>query len=267
MTGTRLDLLSLSRANDGAYWAAADIAAIAAELDVEYRLVGGNAVSLLVAVHGVSHLVPGRETADADLGSTPQVIADERLLQALLARGYRQSTGNRFTRPHSLPEPTRDADDTWDLVIDVLAPSYQGRLVSDQPYGRLVVDEVPGLSLALARPPTTVAAQVKLTSGHRLDLDLALPDVISALCMKALAYQGRYSDRDAVDIWRLLEAAYAAGVTADAWPSRPGNAADAAAVLRRHFGTPAAGGVRKVSANRADQARVRALVGRIVGLG
>jgi len=68
VTGIRHELTfaSLSRATDGAYLAAADVAAVANELALRYRIVGGNAVTLLTAVHGVDHLIPGRETAPAE---------------------------------------------------------------------------------------------------------------------------------------------------------------------------------------------------------
>lgn len=82
-----LELLSTSRATDGAWLAAADIAAIAAiadSLGAEYRLVGGNAVTLLTHVHGVSGGVPERETADADMGVPMQVCADPSLVAALV---------------------------------------------------------------------------------------------------------------------------------------------------------------------------------------
>ncbi len=52
-------LASTGRASDAAFLAASDVAEIATELGVSYRLVGGNAVTLLVAVHGVTELVPG----------------------------------------------------------------------------------------------------------------------------------------------------------------------------------------------------------------
>ena len=56
---TRIELVSTSRAGDGGYLAAADLAEIAAELNIDYRLIGGNAVSLLAAIHDVTDLVPG----------------------------------------------------------------------------------------------------------------------------------------------------------------------------------------------------------------
>jgi hypothetical protein len=261
---TRLVLTSAGRASDAAFLAAADLAAVAAELDAPYRLVGGNAVTLLVAVHGVTDLVPGRETADADFGATYPVVADPRLVVALLERGYQQQSGNRFARTHTLPVLGGGTAPSWHLVVDVLAPSYEGRLLTNRPHGELVVDEVPGLNLALARPATQVAVEVQLTSGHDLVTDLVLPDVVSAICLKAYAYAGRFTDRDAVDLWRLLEAALAAGVTAASWPSGP-TAGAAASVLRQHFGRPGAPGLARVNGSMRDRTRIAALVGHVVG--
>lgn len=66
---SRLILPSLTRAADAGHLAAADIAEIAGAIGAEYRLVGGNAVSLLVWHHQVTDLVPARETVDADFGA------------------------------------------------------------------------------------------------------------------------------------------------------------------------------------------------------
>lgn len=260
----RLVLVSAGRASDAAFLAAADLAVIAGELDVPYRLVGGNAVTLLVAVHGVIDMVPARETADADFGAAYPVVADPRLLAALRERGYRQQSGNRFLRTHTLGPTTGRAAPSWDLVIDVLAPSYVGRLVPNQPHGELVVDEVPGLNLALARDGTPITVEVTLTSGHTVTTALMLPDVVSAICLKAYAYAGRLTERDAVDLWRLLEAAYAAGITAATWPTGP-TATEAAAVLRQHFGRPGASGLARVGDSMRDRTRITALVAHVVG--
>jgi len=240
------------------------VGAIADELELPYRLIGGNAVSLLVAVHGVADRTPQRETADADFAAAYEVVADPRLVPALRGRGHRQVEGNRFARAHELPASETSTAGSWELFVDVLAPSYLGRLVTNQPHGDLVVDEIPGLSLALNRPPTQVTVQVRLTTGHELNTHLLLPDVVAALCLKAYAYRGRMTDRDALDIWRLLEAAQAAGVTVDTWPDSP-SAVAATSILHQYFGRPGAAGLRQAASRPADQTRVRALVGHVVG--
>lgn len=255
-----LMLASTSRAADGGYLALSDLAEIAAAMNVAYRIVGGHMVTLLVAAHDVSDRVPLRETADADFGALPQVIADPRLPQALRGRGYTAAEGaNRFVRRQE------DAEGLLHLAIDILAPSYEGRLLSSQPHGDLFVDEIPGLAFALARRPTVVDLRVRLLGGGEVGMQLELPDLTSALCIKALAYRGRFADKDAVDLWRLMNAAYAAGLRSASWPTGP-TGRDAAAVLERFFGRPSATGLRQVSRQPAEQARMRAMTHAVIAL-
>ena len=47
-----LGLISTSRAADAGYMTLADLSPLAAELDLDYRIVGGHMVTLLVAVYG-----------------------------------------------------------------------------------------------------------------------------------------------------------------------------------------------------------------------
>lgn len=221
-----LALTSASRATDAGWLAAADIASVAARMGATYRLVGGLAVTLLVHHHGANGLAPPRETADADMGVPFDVCGDEQLVPALRAAGYSQTEGNRFVRE----------DGDRELVIDVLAPSYVGRLVTNQPHGDLVVDEIPGLHVALLEPATEVAITARLTDGTEINAALLLLDVAAALVMKAHAYQGRLAAADAVDIHRLLEAANLAGRTTRDWPDRR-EARDAARMLHAMLGS------------------------------
>ncbi|WP_146605658.1 hypothetical protein [Micromonospora craterilacus] len=249
---------STSRAADAGFRTLADLAEIAAALGVDYRIVGGHMVTLLVALHDVTEQVPLRETADADFAALPTVISDPRLPAALLDRGYRPSeAANRFARE------VTDAHGGLRLVIDILAPSYRGALVPNQRHGELVVDEVPGLVLALHRPPEVLKVKVRLTSAGELNVRLALPDVTSALCLKALAYRGRFAAKDAIDLWRLLHAAHASGLNATDWPSSA-TGRQAAEILHRFFGTPGAAGLNQMSARAADRTRMPALVRHIV---
>ena len=249
----RVTLASTSNAEDAAWLAVADVARVATDLGVDYRLIGGNSVSLLVHVHDAATQVPSRATADADMGVSFEVCADPRLFASLTTLGYDRESGNRFIR-------TRDERR---LVIDILAPSYLGRLASNQRHGELVVDEIPGLLDALLLAPTRVAARVLLMDTTQLDLDVPLPDVRAALIMKAYAYVGRLADDDALDIWRLLQAARNSGHSAADWPAGS-TARDAAVILHRHFASPRGGGHRRATPNRMNQARIRALTAAVV---
>lgn len=258
MTVNQLTLASTSRAADAGYLAAADIADIAKLLEADYRLIGGNAVTLLTYVHQVNDMVPGRETADADFGAMPEVVADPQLPSVLSERGYRRVAGNRFVRT------TQHDHSTVDLVVDVLTPSLAGRMVNNQPYGDLVVDEIPGLQIALSRDPEVVHLTVALTNRQTLTFTVNLPDVISALILKAYAFKGRMTDRDAIDIWRLAEAAVAAGHDEATWP-KSASGRDAGRILRDHFTTTGGPGLRSLGAQPHETARLRLLVMRLVG--
>jgi|GEM_PF-889577 len=249
----RVTVASTSNAEDAAWLAVADVAAVATDLGIDYRLIGGNSVALLVQVHDAATQVPGRATADADMGASFEVCADPRLVPALTALGYDRQSGNRFTRSQG----------TRALAIDVLAPSYLGRLIPNQTHGDLVLDEIPGLLDALLLPPVNVAARAVLTDTTQLDVQVPLPDVRAALVMKAHAYAGRASDNDALDIWRLLQSASNAGHTAADWPTRS-TARDAAVILHRHFAKPSSAGPRRATPNRTNQARIRALIAQVV---
>jgi len=260
MTATqKVRLFSASRSDDAGHLAARDLAVIARTLDVDYRLVGGLAVTLLTWVYGVSKQVPARETADADFGAQPQVVADERLLPALTASGYEQIEGNRLTRTER-----RQSEDI-DLTIDLLTPSYKGRLVSNVPVGDFVVDEVPALSLALAMDAVTVQAVVTLTDGEAIDIEYRLPSVVAALCMKIHAYGERRQGRDALDVWRLLETAYSAGVRSAGWNPRGGGVRlDASRLVYQHFIDVSAPGPRAATQDTQQQARIRTLARAVV---
>ena len=126
-----------------------------------------------------------------------------------------------------------------------------------------MVDAVPGLALALARQPTVVDVTARLSTGEHLATVLLIPDVVAALCLKAYAYRGRFANRDAIDVWRLLEAADAAGVGAADWDLQ-GAKLDAARILHQFFVPARAQGPASATRHAGQQVRIRALVRRIV---
>ena len=260
-----LALQSASRAQDAGYLALADISILAAHLAADYRVVGGHMVSLLAEAYQVSG-VPTRETADADFGAAASVVADQALLTALDQRAYRQVAGNRFER-------TIDSasDDTVNLTIDVLVPSYSGRHVPNQEVGVLVVDAIPGLSLALARPAMSIDVTLHLRepalagqAGLPTTFTILVPDALGALVVKALAWASRKADRDAVDVWRLLEVGAAAGLTPGDWVDT-GACGDARRALNDSFGRRNASGTTAATPDMASRLRIASLVQQHVG--
>lgn len=250
----RLVIASVARAEDGAYLAMADVAEATAATGTDYRLIGGHMVTAHTARHDLPDL-PLRQTADADLGLQAQVLAVSRLIDALTDRGYQLSGGNRLLREaHGL-----------ELAIDVLVPADTSRIRHNRPVGDLFVDEAPGLGYALAREPFVAHMEVRLTTGDVLQMTANFPDAVAALCLKVEAFSSRHENRDAVDVWRLLEALNADGMTANDWPRTP--TPDRTAVIMRRDFLPINGpGASAASSTPRQHARIRALVSRVVGL-
>ena len=213
------------------YLAMADIAATAAALGIDYRLIGGHMVSHLVYAYAVEG-VPVRETADADLGVTGEVVADSRLLDQLMAMSYQRVAGNRFER--DLDKMERSDSDSLDSpprpVIDVLIPSGTSFHRPNQPAGDLVVDAIPGLLLALNSAPIVLTVTAELTTGPELVMSVAIPSPKAASCLKLASYNSRRQAKDVTDIWRLLAVCRAAGVQPDDWHAS-GSQGDALGVL------------------------------------
>jgi hypothetical protein len=90
-----------------------------------------------------------------------------------------------------------------------------------------------------------------------------LPDIFSAIALKALAYRERLAARDAADLRRLLEVGYADGLDAAAWPTGP-TFAETARVLQTSFDRPGRG-LADAAPDPAGQVRLRALVRRLTG--
>lgn len=254
---SKVVLASTSGAQDLGYLALNDVVRITTSLDVDYRLVGGHMVALLVAAYEVTN-VPERATADADLGASFEVVADMRLPQALRDLDYRRVAGNRFTR--GLSEGSSE-----EVFIDILAPSRTGLHEPNQEAGELVVDAIPGLGYALAVEPTPLDLDAVLTTGKHLSVNVLLPSPLAALCLKLLSFSSRSAAKDAVDIWRLLEVGHAAGITPSDWPDPAklkGVRGDALNQLWR-FVAPGSWGLKQASRDAPIHARIRALAANI----
>ncbi len=70
----------------------------------------------------------------------------------------------------------------------------------------MTVDEIPGLSFALALPGERVELHVRLLDDSTIDLITVIPEITAALCVKVLGYADRLAAKDALDVWRLLAA-------------------------------------------------------------
>lgn len=131
-------------------------------------------------------------------------------------------------------------------------------MVPNQQYGDLTVDEIPGLSLALASPGEELTLTVTRLDGAEITFDVTVPSLTSSLCLKAVGWSDRLAQKDAVDVWRLLRAHRERVVDPAPWRC-DGVQGDAVAILRDHFARPNGAGVRAASPVPAERAEVRAL--------
>ena len=246
---TALHLSASSRAAEAGFLAMRDLAAVADDLGIEYRIVGGQMVGLHVALAEVPEPVV-RVTLDADMGVAAASARDPGLVPGLEALGYsRPGAANRFVRT---------TDSELKLVIDVLAPAWGRRLIPNQQHGDIVLDEIPGLSLALARLGEQIELTVTMLDGTAVSFMAVIPDITSALCLKALGWSDRLAAKDAVDVWRLLRAHRRRIAEPVEWRDS-GVQGDAAIILSADFARPAGGGVHAATTDRAEQAEIRAL--------
>jgi hypothetical protein len=154
----------------------------------------------------------------------------------------------------------------------VLIPAYTSRArhnrrVSDE----LVTTEVLGLPTALNRPPVLLSLELHRLNGERLEVEIAFPDEVAALVLKAFATRVRNKATDVVDVWRCLEVAFAAGVGRHEFAD--GDRAEAAAHIRALFAERDGPGVhalqseQRLATTAADErfTRLRALIARILG--
>ncbi|HEY0868869.1 MAG TPA: hypothetical protein VGD55_00580, partial [Acidothermaceae bacterium] len=194
---TELRLHSTSRAEDAGFLAMRDIAAVADETAIGYRIIGGQMVRLHVALAGVTEPTV-RVTQDADMGIEAASARNPALVAGLEVLGY--------TRPEASNRFIRATESGLSLVIDVLTPAWGRRMVSNQRHGEMTVDEIPGLSLALAGTGENIDLAVTLLDETSTLFNVAIPTITSALCLKVLGWADRLAGKDAVDVWRLLRA-------------------------------------------------------------
>lgn len=271
---SRLVLGAASVADDLGYVALADLGrALGPDVGTNYRVIGGHMVTALVARWQLGAELY-RETGDTDLGVPPVIVRDHQVIERLLDLGYERVAGNRFARAVS-DIPVRvigERSEPPRAVIDVLIPAYTSRARHDRRVSdELVTTEVLGLPTALNRPPVLLALEMHRLNGDRLDVEIAFPDEVAALVLKAFATRVRNKATDVVDVWRCLEVALVAGVGPHDFVD--GDPAEAAAYIRPLFHGRDAPGVRaleseqRLSSAAADErfTRLRALVTRILG--
>jgi phage tail protein X len=267
-----LVLAAASLSDDLGFVAMADLSAALAELtDVESRIIGGHMVTLHVQRWRLGRDLY-RETRDTDLGIPPIAVKDGRLIDLLKQRGYIRTTGNTYARLiDAVPGSVEDRQEL-SASIDLLVPAYTSKARDSVKVSEdLTTTEVLGLAEALQRPPVEVSLELQRLNGDMLYAELTLPDEASAVMLKALVWQRRSASKDAVDLWRTLEVAAAAGVSPDEFSLGPGK--KSAEITRQSFEQVRGGAMKAITSAQglSDQAvqerhtRIQALLQRVFG--
>lgn len=270
---SQLVLAARSVADDLGYVALADLSQVFEGEPDSYRVIGGHMVTALVGRWSLGAELY-RETGDTDLGVPPVVIRHENLVSRLEDLGYVKVEGNRFAKvvtdvPVRLPD---DPTAHQTAIIDVLVGAYTSRARQNRKVGDIYTTEVPGLPLALKRPPVAIQLTLHRMNGEVVRAELSFPDELSALILKAFATTVRTKGTDVVDLWRCLEVAFAAGVGPSHFNSEKEK--EGAEVVRRLFRERSGPELmaliteQRLSVNAADArfTRLRALVDRVLGL-
>jgi hypothetical protein len=229
-----LVLAAASVSDDLGFVAMADLSTVLAELtEVESRIIGGHMVTLHVQRWGLGRELY-RETQDTDLGIPPIAVKDGRLIDLLKQRGYDRTTGNTYERRIDDVPVSVVGEQDRSASIDLLVPTYTSRARDTvRVSADLTTTEVLGLAEALMRPGVAVSLELQRLNGETLMAELTLPDEASAFILKALVWGRRGSSKDAVDLWRTLEVAVAAGVLPDEFSGGTGE--KALKIARRSF--------------------------------
>ncbi|MFC1559154.1 hypothetical protein ACFL39_01025 [Gemmatimonadota bacterium] len=230
-----LTLKARSIADDLAYTALGDVWSILNSKGDEpaARLIGGQMVSLHAHRYGLDLY---RESLDVDVGF-PQVAArDPWFVELLTERGYSRKGGNSYTRPvDDLPEGiVEHLDFPPEAQVDILVAPYSSRARDNVHIGEhLTTSEVPGLAEALKRPSVDLSVILERLNGMSLQTTIRLPDEVSTLILRAHAWRIRGAGTDAIDLWRALEIAVAAGSRTVEFSSESG--LESLAILERAF--------------------------------
>jgi len=198
-----LELVATSVADDAGFVALCDLSGLLGSAEfAKGLLIGGHMVSLHARRWGLDFY---RETQDADLGVPQLALNATEIGPKLEALKYERVRPNRFAKQLSGYEE----DPKPEAIIDILVPAVTSRARKNVQVGDVVTIEVPGLAEALNRPPITVSLRLTRRNGDILSASVMIPDERSALTLKAMAWEVRRADKDAVDVWRCLEIAQA----------------------------------------------------------
>ena len=192
MTTTQVaaETVSTSDADDAAFQALEDVAAIAGELD-DILVVGGQMASLLLTAFPATGSL-ARRTGDADAAMTTAIAASGTVHDRLIAVGYKAVSGNHYERGAG-----------GEVAVDLLVPAT-GSTFGRAEHGGRAFDAVPGLRLALRGHRILVDVGVTFRDGSRRLFTARLPCVETAIILKAYATRSRLEAKDITDLYNLF---------------------------------------------------------------
>jgi hypothetical protein len=186
-TQVTAETVSTSDADDAAFRALEDVAAIAVDLD-DILVIGGQMASLLLTAFPST----GRRTGDADAAMTTAIAASGTVHDRLIAAGYEALSGNHYER---------GAD--GEVAVDLLVPA-DGSTFGRAEHGGRGFDAVPGLRLALSGHRILVDVRVTFRDGSTRQFIVPVPCVETAIILKAYATRSRLEAKDITDLYNLF---------------------------------------------------------------
>lgn len=163
---------------------------------VDYRLVGGHMVRMLLQVYPTPNATQ-RSTLDADAAvDDVQVVAP--FAQRLLDQGFVQERGNLYAK---------SAGEEGRIEVNLLLArtgSKEGLgLRSIEGVGQ--VDTLPELSFAMGQRALILEVTAELVDGRIIEYRTKVPGVETAVVLKAHSWRNRRAIKDLADLHSLLE--------------------------------------------------------------
>lgn len=269
MALTEVKLAASSVAEELGYIALSDVSTIRIDgSPLDFRLIGGQ----MVALHAQRwEMDLPRLTQDADIALQPVTIRTTNVLEQLRNLGYSQVEGNRYSRTIS-DIPVGRSDGLRTATIDILVPATTSRARDTLPIGEeIVTTEVLGLAPAFLCEPINLQIQLLRLNGSVLDFQVLLPDELSGLVQKAYVWRTRAKSADAIDMWRMLEVCFVAGITSERLTTE--GILKGASIVRQAFADPAGSAMQQLiagtklgeDAGMRRYTRIQALMKQVLG--
>ncbi len=194
-------VVAVSRADELGYLGQRAVA-YALEPEDDHRIIGGHMVRLLLEVYPTSRALP-RSTLDAD-AAVGDIEVIESLSKGLESQEFVKAGGNVFRK---------DVGEHQPIEVNVLMPrlDHSSGMRPRAVPGIGQVDSLPELHWALICDPLILDVAAVLRDGSRLTYTIRIPDLETAVVLKAHAWSARRmrTDKDLADLSTLFEIRHA----------------------------------------------------------